>query len=361
MLPRHAEIWLPGYVWSRLRDWSALRRAQARRVWLAIADHYEPLWNNADDLTARVRVAHWRKKWPAIADGAPRDSAGRGPKHTFFYPEEQYRAHLLKPLADMTHSGIADVEIHIHHDGEGRQNFIDRISSFKQSLVNFHGLLRQRDGKTVFGFIHGDWALDNSGANGRCCGLNDEITLLRDLGCYADFTMPSGNSCTQSKIVNAIYWCVDDPDKPKSYDIGASVELGKKTCGDVLMISGPLALRWRGRFMPRLETGEVAANDLPTPYRVTRWLSVAPRLGEDLFIKLFTHGAQERNRSALLDGEGLARLFSMIMSECQKRNLQLYYVSTWEMFLAIEALQRGLDPVLTIGNSECQLQLEPSK
>jgi hypothetical protein len=45
-----------------------------------------------------------------------------------------------------------------------------------------------------FGFIHGNWALDNSLPHGKSCGLDSEIALLRDLGCYGDFTMPSGAS-----------------------------------------------------------------------------------------------------------------------------------------------------------------------
>ena len=54
------------------------------------------------------------------------------------------------------------------------------------------------NGRVVFGFIHGNWALDNSRPDGKYCGLNNEITLLRDLGCYADFTMPSGASPTRA-------------------------------------------------------------------------------------------------------------------------------------------------------------------
>jgi hypothetical protein len=351
MLPRHSEIWFPGYVSSRIRNWTRTRAKRAQRVWLAIADHYEPLWNRVDELTAANRVAHWRKLWPAIADRVPCDSAGHKPKYTFFYPEEEYRPALLDALAEMKQGGIADVEIHLHHDGEGRQNFVDRISGFKERLVERHGLLRERSGKTVFGFIHGNWALDNSRPDGRWCGLNDEILLLRDLGCYADFTMPSGNSPTQSKIVNRIYWCIDDPQKPKSYDWGLMVEPGSDASGDLLMIPGPLAIRWKDRVVPRLETGEIASSDLPTPYRVNRWLDVAPRLGNDIFIKLFTHGAQERNSGALLDNGALDRLFTMLSTQCQKREYQLYYASAWEMFLAVDAVRRNADPVTAAADS----------
>ena len=316
-LPRHAELWLPGYLRDRFARWTS-PVAGPMRVWLAIADHYEPFVGSADEETAIERVALWSREWPCIA-GRYRDSAGRPPRYTFFYPQEQYRPHLIDALAEMTRSGIGDVEIHIHHDGEGEQDFIDRMSAFRDMLFHKHGLLREHAGKIRFGFIHGNWALDNSLPGGRCCGLNNEITLLEELGCYADFTMPCGNSPAQARTVNEIYWAVDDPARPKSYDRGKRLEAGGLAKG-LLMIPGPLGIRWAERFVPRIEKGEIAGYDLPSRYRVQRWLDCAPRIGEDIFIKLFTHGTQERNSSALLSG-GLDALFEALQAECGQPGL----------------------------------------
>ena len=88
------------------------------RVWLAIADHYEPFVGRADEKTATERVALWSREWPSITERC-HDSAGQPPSYTFFYPQEEYRPHLIDALAQMTRSGIGDVDIHIHHDGEG--------------------------------------------------------------------------------------------------------------------------------------------------------------------------------------------------------------------------------------------------
>jgi hypothetical protein len=310
-------------------------------VWVAIADHWEPYWlassNDAAraDEIARERAAVWAAHWPAIA-ARHVDSAGKPPRYTFYYPQEEYRPAILDALAEMTRQGIADVDVHIHHDGEGERKFLDRMSGFIEALVTRHGLLRTHQGRTVFGFIHGNWALDNSRPDGRWCGLNNEITLLRDLGCYADFTMPSSNSPTQSRIVNTIYWATDDPQRPKSYDRGVPVKPGAPGSGDLLMIPGPLGLRFSGRFKPRIENGELAHQDLASPYRIGRWLDLAPRIGANIFIKLYTHGAQERNSKALLLEGGLDRLFEMLPKECQGRGHELHYVSTWEMRQAVD-------------------------
>jgi len=343
-LIHNSQIWGPSYVRQRLRQITHRASYPLERIWVTIADHYEPKWRRADLSTAQARVALWRAAWPEIARRCKPDSVGNTPRYTFFFPEEEYHPTLMEPLAEMVRDGIADVEVHLHHDGEGRQNFVDRISGFCSVLHSKHGLLRKRDGKLTFGFIHGNWALDNSRPDGRCCGLSDEIRVLRDLGCYADFTMPSGDSPTQARLVNTIYYCNGDPHRPKSYDYGAPVTPGGGVEGDLLMISGPLGMRWRDRWLPRLETGEVRYGNLATPYRVRRWVDLAPRIGTDTFIKLFTHGAQERNSSALLR-DVLESAFNMLVDEADRRGCTIHFVTAWQMYLAIKAIGQGSDAV----------------
>src|SRR5262249_28587093 len=148
--------------------------APPTRVWVTFADHFEPCWKGADRKTAEGRVALWSRKWPEIAE-RHRDSSGRRPRYTFFYPEEQYHPNLIAPLAEMSSAGIADVEVHLHHDGEGEDDFIGRMRRFTETLYLRNGLLREHNGRIAFGFIHGNWALDNSRPDGRWCGLNNEI------------------------------------------------------------------------------------------------------------------------------------------------------------------------------------------
>jgi hypothetical protein len=335
-LPRNCQLWLPGYLKQRL---GAARRKAPKRVWLHIADHFEPLWMKADEITAVERVARWADEWPHIASKFV-DSTGRPPQYTFFYPQEEYRPHLIEPLESLVQSGIADVEVHLHHDGEGEKDFVDRIQFFTKTLVSRHGMLRKIDGRIVFAFIHGNWALDNSRPDGRHCGLNNEITLLRDLGCYADYTMPSIPSPTQARLINTIYWATDDPEKPKSYDTGVPVTVGSKAQGDLLMIPGPLGIRWTERLIPRMENGELACYDPPTAYRVQRWLDLAPQIGDDIFIKLHTHGAQERNSALLLHG-GLEQLFHLVTQECSRRGYALHFATAWDMRQAVERARTG--------------------
>ncbi len=335
-LPRHAEIWLAPYLTDRLRK--AARRARPKRAWVAITDHYEPLGTGASVEIALERVAKWRDSWPRIAGDAPRDTAGQRPQYTFFYPQEEYRRDLVDGIAEMVRLGVADVEVHLHHDNERRESFIRKVTEYCHRLRNDHGLLRERGGSTVFGFIHGNWALDNSLPHGKWCGLKGEIGLLSDLGCYADFTMPSLPSASQSRVVNKIYWCTNRRDgRPKSFDRGIEATVGGGRRGELLMITGPLGMRFGERALPRVETGEIAAYDLPTQSRVRRWFDLAPIIGNDLFLKLYTHGATERNLGPLLGG-ALSELFCWIAEEADRRGIEVHWATAWQMYQAVEAL-----------------------
>ena len=334
-LPRNAEIWLAPYLLDRA-EW-LINSRQIRNVFLAITDHYEPLWNGASLEKGRERVALWRQLWPRLAEEIGPDSAGNLPKYSFFYPQDEYVPELVEPLAEMTRIGVADVEVHIHHDLDHRDTFIEKVSSFCEALHRDHGLLRHEGGKLKFGFIHGNWALDNSRSDGRWCGLNDELTILRDLGCYADFTMPSGRSTTQARMLNKIYWATDDVSKPKSYDTGIPVVPGGPFEGDLLMITGPFGLRWHKRLYPRIDTGEVASNDPVNPPRVRRLFELSPMIGNNIFIKLYSHGAQEHNSDLLLQKKNLLDLYRLIKEGAKRRGANYHFVSAWEMYQAVKA------------------------
>lgn len=357
---KSAWTWLPGYCAARLRQRSA---GPIRRIWVVFADHFEPGWRQADERTALERVRRWTERWPAIA-ARHADSAGHPPCYTFFYPVEQYAAAAIDELSRLR-GPLGDVEVHLHHDGESEQQFVDRLGGFIHQLRDRHGLLRTDQGRIAFGFIHGNWALDNSLAGGRYCGLNNEITLLRRLGCYADFTLPAAPSPAQTRTVNTIYWATDDPATPKSHDVGTPVTPGGATTGDLLMIPGPLAINlreWRTPLVPRLEVGELGGHCLPTRHRVRLWMRASPRLGEDLFVKLFAHGAPEKHAVPMLASDGvLDRTLRYLTEEAGRREAQLFFVSAWQMRLAIDAIRRGVSPTAAVFDSPLDKGLAPSR
>ncbi|MEW6003624.1 MAG: hypothetical protein AB1638_13395, partial [Nitrospirota bacterium] len=199
----------------------------------------------------------------------------------------------------------------------------------------------------LYGFIHGNWALDNSRKDGRWCGVNNELRILRETGCYADFTMPSAPSETQTRKINSIYYAKDNPEEPKSHDTGVDVEAGKAPYGDLMLIQGPLALDWKRRkwgMFPRIENSELSYSNPPTPERIDLWINQFIHIKgrpDWIFVKVFTHGAQEKNMNYLLYG-GLEKMYAYLDEKYNNgKDYLLHYVSAWEMYNIIKAAEAG--------------------
>ncbi|HME59018.1 MAG TPA: hypothetical protein VKF63_11825, partial [Terracidiphilus sp.] len=99
-------------------------------------------------------------------------------------------------------------------------------------------------------------------------------------------------------------------------------------------------LRFDERMMPRLETGELAGYDMPTPSRVRRWFDLAPTIGDDIFLKLYTHGAPEINLEPLLN-RGLGNLFNWLAEEAERRKIEIHWATAWQMYQAAATLIHG--------------------
>ena len=192
--------------------------------------------------------------------------------------------------------------------------------------------------------------MNNSRKDGCFCGVNDEAKVLAKVGCYADFTLPSAPSETQTRKINSIYYTKSSRHKPKSHDKGVDVTVGKFCNGDLMLIQGPLALNWKIRkkgFFPAIENADITGANHPTRQRVDLWVDqrISVKDKEDwVFIKVHTHGAPEKNADALL-GKPLDDMFSYLEEKYNDgRNFILHYVTAREMYnivKAAEAKERG--------------------
>ena len=315
---------------------------------LCIADHYEPHNGGAGDNTARGRVKAWLDEYPRLL-GEFRDADGRPPRHTFFYPLEQYDPWEIDSLAELCRQGYGEVEVHLHHDHDTSAALRRKFDDYAQLLARRHGLMarRRRDGAVMYGFVHGNWALDNSRPDGRWCGVNDELDVLRETGCYADFTLPSAPSLTQTSKINSIYYACDDPARPKSHDTGVDVGAATRPDRSLMLIQGPLLLNWGSRkwgLFPRLENANLQANQPPTMTRLDLWLRARVHVAKRpdwFFVKLHTHGAPDENRRVLLGPA--ARDFHAGLAQRARRdnNFHVHYVTGREMYNLVRAAEAG--------------------
>lgn len=341
---RGVHVWLVSYIKSKLTG-RALKSNRTVHVLFCFVDHYEPLVGKADEEAGLQRVQKWLDYYPEIADKYP-DADGRRPCHSFFYPEEEYRYEYLQILEKLCNRGYGEVEVHIHHDNDTPEDFVKKMQDFIDVLHKKHGFLPVVDGRPNFGFIHGNWALDNSRKDGKWCGINNEITLLRDIGCYADFTLPSAPSDTQTKTINDIYYATDDPVKPKSHNTGTSLRVGGKVEGDLLIFQGPLTLNWKRRSLgiwPRIENSDVTPSIVPIEERIDLWVNEAIHVKgrpEWVFVKVHTHGAHDINSTYLFEDGGFERLCKHLqMKYNDGENYILHYVSAREAYNIAKAAE----------------------
>ena len=343
--------WLIPYLQSVLRR--KRRRSLPVHIMFAVCDHYEPLSPGASqtDAVGDQRVARWLQEWPRLAE-AFRDADGNHPCHSIFYPAEapEGAKRYVPRLLPLLEQGWAEMEVHLHHRDDTEAGLRAQLIEFRDYLHHEHGILGQdTSGQPRYGFIHGNWALCNARADGDWCGVNNELDILRETGCYADFTFPSIPSSTQPRqFCNDLYWARDRAGVPRSHDHGRRLEVGAEPAADeLLLVQGPVALNWRSRkfgVIPRIENADVSGGHIPTPGRVDLWVRQQVRVvGQDdwIFIKLHTHGCVERNADVLL-GERMRAMYQHLLTRYNDgRNAAVHFVSARELSNIAQAAVAG--------------------
>lgn len=344
---RAFDRWLIPYLNRARRQWPD---HETWHVMLAVCDHFEP-FHDTDLAGARNTMKAWKDQLPCLAN-RHRDSAGVGYKHTFFYPVEQHHEEIVGTLADLCRQTGSEVELHLHHHHDTEAGLEEKLDAGLADLQRLGCLGRDHAGQVRFGFIHGNWALDNCGdPDGRNCGVSNELGILRRKGCYADFTQPSAPHPTQTRTINSIYYAEDTPE-PNSHDSGTLVQkLVTPALRDrhdhLLMVQGPLGLNWRRRkwhLIPKVENSELSGANPWSMGRWPLWLELAPGITDGapwIFVKLHTHGGISRNYNALL-GDPSEAFHSASKDAIEGgTRIQLHHVSSREMVNMIHAAEDG--------------------
>jgi SAM-dependent methyltransferase len=345
--------WLPSYAWQR-----ATRRASTGPVHLiiALADHFEPaITPNHGSLRAPKaiqvkRLQEWCREYPRGLNEL-RDHDGRPFVHSYFYPAEQYDRDIVGCLADFCHTGWGEVEVHLHHGAHApdtAENTRRTLLEFRDTLAFEHGCLSHREASElpVYAFVHGNFALANS-AGGQHCGVDSEIQILAQTGCYADLTLPPG-PYYRSHItkINSLYECSLPLDRRAAHREGRSLSVGRSPAIFPLIIQGPLMLSFSrpdGKRGVRVESGVIASNNPPSLNRLQLWKQAAVTVNgrpDWLFIKLHCHGMDPRDRDVML-GRSICEFLSDLIEGAQSRAETLHFVTAREMVNIILAACDG--------------------
>jgi len=315
-----------------------------RHIIFCFVDHFEPGTGGVDSAQSLNRFNAWVNGFPPLANQF-QDSDGRPPQHTFFFPPNYFCDDFLSRLAAFDWNGYGEVEFHLHHSGDTSESLRVKIKETIKSYSQYGVFLTEGDpvGRS-YGFVHGDWALDNS--RPEYCGVNDELTILSETGCYADFTFPSLGPA-QPSVVNTIYRAKDDPKEPKSYNTGVALKAGiPGEPSDLMLITGPIGFRSRRKFPGfAVEDADVTGEAPGTFQRVREWVRTGIHVSgrpEWIFVKVHTHGAVERHWDALL-GQGAERMWTTLCEEFNDgKEYKLHFVTAREMYNIARAAELGM-------------------
>ncbi|HEX8638334.1 MAG TPA: hypothetical protein VF692_09745 [Pyrinomonadaceae bacterium] len=348
--------WLARYPFARAGSFLERTAFERKHVIFTVANHFEPGWGSSSlDLdTQRRRLDEYFKTARETGE-AVRDADGTKFRHTNFYPAEQYHPQLLETMAAMQAEDLGEVEIHLHHGVEKpdtAENLRKTLINFRDRLAAEHRCLSRFDGagSPVYAFVHGNLALGNS-AGGKMCGVDEELQILAETGCYADFTLPSAPDETQVPVINQIYECALPLSEKTPHRRGKRVEVSGKNGNQPqlpLIFTGPLIFNWTRRVkgfpVPRIDDGALAANQPMDSARFRRWMSANITVkgrSDWIFVKLYCHGFFDYDRSACI-GEDARRFFSEIVENGEKSGAyKVHFASAREAFNMVSAATEG--------------------
>ncbi len=332
--------WLPSLALQ-----AAGRRFRAGRrggqLIIGVADHFEPQRNPTgppvSQAEAERRIETWLREYPRAVTES-RDSDGHPFKHTYFYPAEQSNRALLEAMAEHCRAGWGELEVHLHHGVQApdtAENTRRLLESLRDELASLGCLARREgDGRSSpprYAFVHGNWALANSWG-GRYCGVDNEMRILAETGCYADFTLPCAPSPPQVAKINSLYEYAGNPDRPVPHRRGFNLTVGRPPSVFPILVQGPLGLDF-SRLPPRIENSEITAQHPPTMRRLRLWrqaaICVAGRPNW-VFIKLHCHGMLAEDAGVMF-GDGIRAFLRDLGQASAAEGFATHFVTAREM------------------------------
>ena len=314
--------WLPAYGYRRLKGRAPARGQGFQHLIIALADHFEPaIMPEAPSEFAPLdeqerRLEEWCQTYPRVFD-AWRDADGFPFRHTYFSPAEQYHKPLVDRLAEHCQDGWGEIEIHLHHgldEPDTAENTRRVLLEFRETL-EARGCLSRWDGQgeARYAFVHGNWALANSWG-GRYCGVDDEMKVLAETGCYADMTLPSAPTPSQVSKINSLYEVQPPLERRAPHRRGRDLRVGRKPETFPLMIQGPLGLNFAQR---KIENSALTSAYPPTLDRVRLWRQAAITVEgrpDWVFVKLHCHGMDPTDKEAML-GRQIQRFLGELLED----------------------------------------------
>lgn len=346
--------WLVRYPWSRFRSTMERTAFEKKHVIITIANHFEPAWSEKGGLDHKTQLERLKAyhKLARKTGEAVRDTDGTKFRHTNFYPAEQYHPQILEIMAEMQAEGLGETEVHLHH-GVDEPDTADGLRSslleFRDTLADRHKMLSRMNGTSdpMYAFVHGNLALANS-CGGRFCGVDSEMRILQETGCYADMTLPSAPDQSQISVINQIYQCGGEFDKAVPHRTGERLYVNGNHLQLPLIFTGPLVFNWtrtiKGIPVPRIEDGALTSNQGLSEARFRRWIAANVTIAgrpDWVFVKLYCHGFFDADQSTCIGEEAKAFFTNIVEAGERSGDYSVHFASAREMYNIALAATEG--------------------
>jgi len=336
---KNIHIWLLNYLSRNTKSFfSKKTNDSVKDIMFLFVDHFE-LAGKEDRLNA------WMNEYPKLVNKF-KDWDGVKPQHTWFSALDLIDEHELSQIKKLVDNGLGEVELHWHHSHKSSEEF---INDFNEGMAVFHKygfMLPYRKGEhSCFSFIHGNWSLNNARGE-KFCGIENEIKILKDLGCYGDYTFPALFTDSQPKYVNQISYTNENV-LGNGYFTAREAEVGKpQKDSEFMIMQGPLAINykdWRHKWHPTIEDGDINKNHTQgSKSRIDCWIRQNIHVKNNpnwVFVKVFCHGAQDYKS---LTSEAMLDMYKYLESKYNDgEKYRLHYVTARESYNIIKAAEEG--------------------
>jgi len=338
MANRYITNWIRAYLKQAIARIYAEKHGGPTHVIFQFVDHFELAGK-------QPRLSEWMSKYPQLASRHS-DADGIAPKHTWYYALDLIEEDELEQLSKLVVDGFGEIELHWHHSHDTSDSFQKKLKAGLKIFQKYGFMRPVEEGKDgCFAFIHGNWSLNNSRGE-QFCGVDNEIELLKQAGCYGDFTFPALYSAAQPNKINAIYYA-DFKKGPAGYFKGRTAAVGvKESAKEFLIFEGPFTINWkdwRFKWHPTLEDGDIGVSCThDDPLRIDAWVrqGICVKGRPDwVFVKVFCHGGQD-HRYVL--GDETDRMFRYLEEKYNDgKNYILHYVTSREAYNMVKAAEDG--------------------
>lgn len=258
-----------------------------KRVVFFHCDHFEPFQKDSEgNIISLSHIEEFLKKLTQYPWGSP---------SLFFSSQAYYLAQNKfwsgsrkkedEEIQELLKSANIDFQVHIHHEG-----WLNEVPSSPeinaQRLDEMLKLIIPKD-KTEWCFIHGCWALQASDAT--ICNISNEVKVLLDNGCIADFTFPAGRP-----------WCNPELTVPHTV-LPVNMVKGYITkfadpipVAEAKVFEGRLLI-WASNLSAQASSlDHVAMGTISPQQAACSWINSNTIIDDTLYIKTHAHSLQDK-------------------------------------------------------------------